>query len=160
MSKIDNARSSDDEGNIERAYELYLEAISEGEVEMGDYLNASFIAFIFQDFGVSSAKKIPDSLIDEAWKKMYELLDMCESKFGRQKEIDFWRSYYRLILEGQEENNERCQRYLSSLNKINNPRTEKDRYINSVLESPSFQRAHGKSGSSGDRKFRGSSGDS
>lgn len=140
MTKINNAKSNDEEGNIERAYELYLEAISEDEAEMGDYLNASFIAFIFQDFGVSNAKNIPDNLIDQSWTEMYTLLDVCESKFGQQKEIDFWRRYYKLILEGQEINDELCQKYLSSLTKITNPKTEKDRYINSILESPSFQR--------------------
>lgn len=132
MSTIQRARLYDQEEHLSAAFESYLAAIELGEAGAEDYIAASFLGFIFQDFGVSRKLGIPDATVDDSREMMKPLLDLCERRFGASEEIEFWRKYYDLILEGRAEFDEYCQNYLSRRKRVPAPVTEKERYLGSL----------------------------
>ena len=86
---IEEARKHDKDVKLLPAYEKYLAAITKKQSQKHDYINASFLAFIFQDFGVTRQHNIPSEVIDQAWHKVYSLLDEYEDSFDRDSESIF-----------------------------------------------------------------------
>ena len=132
QSLISVARKLDEEGEAEKAFNAYLLAFEKGEGVFYDYINASFLAFIFQDFGFSNQKKIASEVIDEAYLEMTRILDKGDDLFGVSEESEFWRKYYCLILNGKSEYDAFCQEFLANLKDVGPPVNEKIRYLKSL----------------------------
>jgi hypothetical protein len=134
-SKIELARELDINGQSEDALNTYLDAFSQEDCEPIDYINASFLCFIFQDFGFTNKKRISPEAIDKAAAEMIRLLDVCDALFGPSKDTSFWRKYYALILNNEIEHDYFCQDFLSKIATPQPPMNERERYINSIKQS-------------------------
>lgn len=85
-----------------RAFENYCRAIENSEpFEVNDYLNFSFLSFLFQDYGYSSSHNINPKNVELAWVYMEEALLLCEAKYGLSPVTSFWKKYYKTILFGE-----------------------------------------------------------
>ncbi|GAB1266396.1 hypothetical protein [Aurantivibrio infirmus] len=170
MDNLNKARNYDLYDDPNEALNFYLRAVEDETAELSDYINASVIAFLCQDYGYSSDKKLPQKLIDMAWSEMFALLDKAEVKFGKNPNLSFWKNYFGVILLGKRGIKKECRDYLSQgvldaaiclmdeSNKVNlvnqaleelNARAErggciKDRYIQSVIQGNVKRRTYSK----------------
>ena len=104
MNHLERAKIYEAQDKLADAFDEYCLAIEKSEeIEEEDYINASFLAFIFQDYGYAEGKNIPVEKAGEAYPKIYAILKASEEKYGCTSQIDFWCKYYSHILEGVEE---------------------------------------------------------
>lgn len=132
-SSITNARKSDELGHLEIAFKQYMDCIDNKTASQADYINAAFLAFIFQDTGVAIGENISSQAIEFAYESMFKILDGCDQKYGESSETKFWRSYFKLILFGETELDSYCQSFLKSIKLPEVLISEKERYLTQIL---------------------------
>ncbi|MFK5949125.1 MAG: hypothetical protein QM500_10210 [Methylococcales bacterium] len=161
MSKITEARQYDQDNKPINAMDMYHLSIQNKTAEFSDYINASVLSFVFQDYGYSMHHNLPDKYVDNAWTTMYEYLDKAESLYGTDSEIKFWRKFYKIILDCEDQNDQEFIEYLNQgalvaciglLSLVDNDsyikdsviklkklvssgKTAKDRYVFSMIEN-------------------------
>lgn len=93
MSFRDLALSMDaQERPIEAAW-AYEIAIQESQVELDLLLNLAVLYFAFDDTGYNSHHHLQMDFVGAAYGRIDKILDVAESRLGKQTEIDFWRLY-------------------------------------------------------------------
>lgn len=149
-----------------RAYE---QAITASAADLDTYINLVLLYFVSNDFGYAAHHHLPQSFVNVAWDRMFEVLDTAEKRFGPHPELTFWKGYIRFIWLGQSLSVEECvaltrsgqtrvpflymfgfapnaedrARYADGaaelLREVQLGRTAKERYVRSVLDA-AFQR--------------------
>ena len=140
------------------AYEI---ALSSTDVDHTHLLDLVAIYFSFQDLGFAAAHGVDPEVVDFCGQRIPVLLEEASKRFGRTAEIDAWKLYVReqveaanvedaeyaaLADEGSDLAIVRLQAALGSSiyrdradalrSQLSKPRTERQRYLKSVLESP------------------------
>lgn len=161
MNILERVRQFEEADKPIDALEAYDEIFNQGIAEWEDYINAAVLLFLCQDYGYSSEHRLPKSIIDQAWYRSNEILDEAEKNFGPIDEITFWRRYFEFAVLGEPSFEDECKylvnkgmtlvpclhilsstsdiKYLPHcrklLNRVNDGKTAKDRYVKSILEN-------------------------
>lgn len=100
MTFLQIARIAENENRATLAFESYLAAMLNNEkLELDDYVNFSFLAFLIQDCGFIKEHEVPQSIIDVSWNWIFDALKECEYIFGKTVLVEFIRKFYKSILE-------------------------------------------------------------
>ncbi len=139
----------------------YEAAIVSGDATLETYLNVAVLYWVATDSGYFSYHHLPDEFVIRAGRRAKDLLSKAELKFGCHNEIDFWRYYFDYVSLGHAARIDYCvdlatrgpslvpyfhlfeltgdRKYRSEaqalLASIEPPRTERARYVQSVLRS-------------------------
>lgn len=101
MSPRDEALTFDSEDRPLDAIEAYerLLAAEDGETELEDWLNLAVLYFACTDPAYAGVHELEPLMVRRGWTRSRELLNEAEERFGERAEIDFWRGYFRWIVE-------------------------------------------------------------
>lgn len=164
MSAREDAERFDRLDRPVQASRMYEVAIAGGGADTSTYIDAAVLYFVCQDPGYASGHRLVPVFVEAAWRRMFEILDDAEHRFGEHPEVAFWRRYFRYILMGEDEFCDYCEELLrdnrslvpcfflvgSFCNRCDEPiyqkalelyesvragRTARERYIKSVLET-------------------------
>lgn len=91
---FETALELDISGQIEAAAEAYEEVINSQNGPVAAYINLACLYWECTDFGFSVGHGMEPSFMENAGKRMYEVLEEARKKFGDQPEILFWRLYF------------------------------------------------------------------
>lgn len=108
MDSLDQARELDERGKILEAISEYERNSDSENFRLDDLINLSFLYFLVIDPGFSTANNLSGQYIDNCFSRCLELLDIAESKYGNNSEIDFWRKYYPHIFLGEKDFIDEC----------------------------------------------------
>lgn len=148
----------------------YEELLKIGQANLDSYINLAVLYFVCIDFGYETANNLPEDFIMKAWNRVFKILEEAKVKFGYLEEITFWDIYFHFILRGEEPMYEKCallaekgeilipyfhlytaprgekyRQYAEKLfDAVKDEKTEKNRYVKSLLESTMKQRDFGK----------------
>ena len=160
MSAKSRAKEFDSRERPVEAAASYEEAITATEADIEVYLNLVVLYLVCLDFGYSSYHRLTNEFIKRASSRIPALLAEAERRFGASNEIQFWR-YYASYLRGSEPEFQRCLQLAKVgpsrvpyfhvfalpegssyepqakelLSVVAGGKTEKERYIRSVLQS-------------------------
>ncbi len=95
MNKKDIALQCDRDERYLDAIRAYEEFFLESDPGRQDYLNLFALYFYTQDYVTAARMRLDKKLLSKAEKRVFELLDEAEWRFGNDTEIDFWRRYIR-----------------------------------------------------------------
>jgi len=138
----------------------YEECIISSCADLEVYINLSVLYFVCTDLGYAAYHNLPSAFVTRAGDRAFELLDEAELKFGKHPEIDFWRNYFKFAMLGGQSFKSKCENIVESgvtqvpyfylfaickdnkyfkqaaklFNAVKHRRTEKDRYIFSILK--------------------------
>lgn len=161
MTMLEVAREADRAGRMVDAAEAYERVMRDEAPELDVYLDAAVLYTSASDFGVASGLHLPDAFYENAIPNSRRVLENARMRFGEHPDITFWTLYVpwftvatpigladALALEGAgsrdvylylagvrevaERFTERCAALLAS---VSEERTERERFIKSVLDS-------------------------
>lgn len=165
LMKVEDLRERAEELDAQvapvEAASAYEKLIQSGGGDISAHLNLAVLYFECIDFGYAAHHNLEDSFVRNSLVRAYKTLDQAEQKFGRYNEVDFWRYYFGFIYLGVEPDLDAVQEWLREgpsliplfhllmlssgdsvrraaeelLESIQPARTERLRYVASVLES-------------------------
>lgn len=160
MSDLSRAAALEAAERPLEAMTAYRELVEGGEGTLEEHLSFAVLLWITTDFGFACFHDIPDEVVRDAYAEALKVLDLAEEKFGTHNEISFWRVYFPYITLGAEAQVDRAVELLRQgpsrvpafhafaqlgaafadearalLVESSPPRSERQRYVVSVLES-------------------------
>jgi hypothetical protein len=167
VNAIDRAAYFDVHERPVEAAKAYEEAIRANCASLETYLNLAALYFVCQVGGYAAHHRLTEEFLNRAWNRFGQVLNEAEAKFGRDSEIAFWRRYVRFVVLGEDFSVQTAERIAKSgrslipylhlvmwpgstnyqgeaallLESVRAGKTEKDRYIRSVLESVRSRRS-------------------
>lgn len=97
-----------------QAADAYEQAIAAADVSLEAYLNLAVLYFECLDFGYVSYHRLGDDFVARAARRMTEVLDEAQTRFGQNSEIEFWRRYFRYVHAGAEPFVDACRTIAAS----------------------------------------------
>jgi hypothetical protein len=118
MNMKQSALELDRKDQPSEAANAYEDAIQQQGEELDTFLNLAVLYFCCNDGGYAVYHKLSKEFLDNAWERSWKVLDEAEAKFGRKAEIEFWRSYFRVILLGEENFVAKCEDLVKATNSL------------------------------------------
>ena len=170
MKLLEEAITADAQKMPIQASLKYESLIQTGQANLDSYINLAVLYFVCLDFGYEIANKLPEDFVLTSRNRVFEILEIADSRFGYSEEIDFWSIYFRFILNSDEPEYEKCA-FLARSGKtlipyfhlyakpdgekyriwaerlfdiVKDEGNEKNRYIKSILQSTMKRRDFGK----------------
>ena len=160
MSAKSEAEAFDAREMPVEAADAYERAVAASEADIEVYLDLIVLYLVCQDFGYLSHHRLTNEFIDRASSRIPELLTEAARRFGPHNEIEFWH-YYASYFHGTEPQFQKClelarrgpslvpyfhlfalpdgegysREAQEVLHSVAGGKTERERYIKSVLES-------------------------
>ena len=86
------ALEADRAGQIVRALELYEEA-AEAEPSLDMLVNMAVLYWQVTDYGFWTGHHLPSELVGVAGARIFQILDLAQSRFPGSPQVEFWRKY-------------------------------------------------------------------
>src|SRR5690349_17354764 len=100
MNKYEEALSLDIQQDIEKAANVYEIAIKMPDSTLDAFLNLACLYWESTDLGFNAGTHLESGSMEKAEKRMWEVLNEAEAKYGNYPEIDFWRLYFQFTTLG------------------------------------------------------------
>ena len=165
MNALNIALAQDAQDQPLPALDAYEQAIASSVADLDAYINLAVLYFKCFDFGYAAHHKLPDSVLRASLTRAREILDLAETRFGSEPEVEFWRRYIAMIYLGGPQFHEEARRLVESgktrvpyfylisgpdgknyaeearklVDAVEDGRTAKERYIRGVLKSHSYR---------------------
>lgn len=91
--RLEDAEAAEREGLLEKAADLYEEAIAEGSASLCTFLNLIVLYWQVTDFGFRAGMNLPLAFVKRAGERFRELLSLARARFPGSTEVVFWSRY-------------------------------------------------------------------
>jgi hypothetical protein len=103
MTHYERAIQFESEDRLVEAAAEYEKLISDGKYSIELCINLAVLYFVCLDGGYAAYHNFTREFLDNSFERAGQVLDLAESRFGKQDEIEFWRRYLRIRVLGEPE---------------------------------------------------------
>lgn len=108
----EDALAAERQGLLEKAADLYEEALSQGTMPLWAWLNLIVLYWQVTDYGFWTARRLPLAFVKRAGNRLEEVISLAQTLFPKRTEVSFWSGYIHWVSLGTPFDARECECFL------------------------------------------------